>query len=297
MKYGVVKKTRKPVPLFKLLLKRRSPVGLVEAKCTNCGATLSVDNGKDAMICPYCGSAFVVEKAIQYHKHTYSIRAEKVYINNQETITRRHRKEPDINNIGVYKNEIASKIQSNTINDIEKHIADGLFKRIKKILVNRTRSGYNYIEGCTKYHYYSHYTDVDLFAEFSDIEAYFSDNHVDGVYGTESGAPGVRGFYSLAYEPSPNIERIDASSEKYIFKKMFEDDPSLYYKVELNKIKNYLSENLFGFGCKQVAIRIERKDTYTKSYFKRGFLGREKKIVEEKKREIPLIKMYMKLAW
>lgn len=36
----------------------------VEAKCTNCGHTLKVDNSKDAAICEFCGSAFIVEKAI-----------------------------------------------------------------------------------------------------------------------------------------------------------------------------------------------------------------------------------------
>ena len=38
---------------------------LVKAQCTNCGAALDVDNQKDAAICPFCGTAYVVEKAIQ----------------------------------------------------------------------------------------------------------------------------------------------------------------------------------------------------------------------------------------
>lgn len=38
---------------------------LTDAKCTNCGAPLKVDSSKDAAICRYCGSAFIVEKAIQ----------------------------------------------------------------------------------------------------------------------------------------------------------------------------------------------------------------------------------------
>lgn len=37
---------------------------IIPAKCTNCGASLEVDNTKDAAICPHCGSAFIVEKAI-----------------------------------------------------------------------------------------------------------------------------------------------------------------------------------------------------------------------------------------
>lgn len=38
---------------------------LVNAKCTNCGAPLQVDNKQEAAVCQYCGSAFIVEKAIQ----------------------------------------------------------------------------------------------------------------------------------------------------------------------------------------------------------------------------------------
>ena len=37
---------------------------LVNAKCTNCGANLNVDSSKEAAVCEYCGSAFIVEKAI-----------------------------------------------------------------------------------------------------------------------------------------------------------------------------------------------------------------------------------------
>lgn len=37
---------------------------LVQAKCTNCGANLEVDSTKEAAVCQYCNSAFIVEKAI-----------------------------------------------------------------------------------------------------------------------------------------------------------------------------------------------------------------------------------------
>lgn len=37
---------------------------LVNAKCTNCGASLKVDSNKDAAICEHCGSAYIVEKAV-----------------------------------------------------------------------------------------------------------------------------------------------------------------------------------------------------------------------------------------
>ena len=37
---------------------------LVAAKCTSCGAALTVDNSKEAAICEFCGTPFIVEKAI-----------------------------------------------------------------------------------------------------------------------------------------------------------------------------------------------------------------------------------------
>ena len=40
---------------------------LVAAKCLNCGGELQIDSGRDAAICPYCGTPFVVEKAINYY--------------------------------------------------------------------------------------------------------------------------------------------------------------------------------------------------------------------------------------
>lgn len=38
---------------------------LVKAQCTNCGANLEISSEKDAAICPYCNTAYIVEKAIQ----------------------------------------------------------------------------------------------------------------------------------------------------------------------------------------------------------------------------------------
>ncbi len=39
-------------------------MGLIPAKCTNCGANIQVDESKDAGICEACGTAFITEKAI-----------------------------------------------------------------------------------------------------------------------------------------------------------------------------------------------------------------------------------------
>lgn len=52
----------------------------VDAKCTNCGAVIKVDNTKDALICQYCGSAFIVEKAINNYNVTNNINAKVVNI-------------------------------------------------------------------------------------------------------------------------------------------------------------------------------------------------------------------------
>lgn len=40
-------------------------MSLINAICTNCGAQLKVESNKEAAICEYCGSAFIVEKAIK----------------------------------------------------------------------------------------------------------------------------------------------------------------------------------------------------------------------------------------
>lgn len=46
---------------------------LVSAKCTNCGSNLAVENTKDAAVCEFCGSAFIVEKAINNYNITNNV--------------------------------------------------------------------------------------------------------------------------------------------------------------------------------------------------------------------------------
>ncbi len=43
---------------------------LVAAKCTNCGAALTVDPGQQAAVCSYCGMPYIVEKAIRNYTVT-----------------------------------------------------------------------------------------------------------------------------------------------------------------------------------------------------------------------------------
>lgn len=43
---------------------------LVPAKCTQCGANITVDDSKDAAICEFCGTAFITEKVINNYNVT-----------------------------------------------------------------------------------------------------------------------------------------------------------------------------------------------------------------------------------
>ena len=60
-------------------------MSLVNCKCTNCGSNLSVDDNKDAAICEYCGSAFIVEKAVNNYIISNNISADVVNIYSSET--------------------------------------------------------------------------------------------------------------------------------------------------------------------------------------------------------------------
>ena len=55
-------------------------MGFVAAICTACGATLQVDSTHDAAICKYCGTPFIVEKAINNYNVTNHIHADSVNV-------------------------------------------------------------------------------------------------------------------------------------------------------------------------------------------------------------------------
>ena len=42
-------------------------VRFVPAICSHCGGSLDVDPSQEAAVCPYCGTAFIVEKAINHY--------------------------------------------------------------------------------------------------------------------------------------------------------------------------------------------------------------------------------------
>ena len=54
---------------------------LVNAKCTNCGGVLQVDDSKEAAICPFCESAYIVEKAINNYNITNNLNVSNSVVN------------------------------------------------------------------------------------------------------------------------------------------------------------------------------------------------------------------------
>ena len=52
------------------------------AICTNCGATLSVDENLESGTCEYCGTKYITEKAITQFNNTYNIQNNTTTINN-----------------------------------------------------------------------------------------------------------------------------------------------------------------------------------------------------------------------
>ena len=55
-------------------------MAFVQAKCTNCGGVLAVDNSQDAAVCPFCNTPYVVEKAINNYNITNNIQANVVNV-------------------------------------------------------------------------------------------------------------------------------------------------------------------------------------------------------------------------
>ena len=85
-------------------------MNLVQAKCTNCGAVLEVDSKKDAAICPFCGSAYIVERAVAnfYGNNTTHIVADTVNIINNEV----YKSEASVNPRAIgTNNQLINKIQ------------------------------------------------------------------------------------------------------------------------------------------------------------------------------------------
>lgn len=76
---------------------------LTKAQCTNCGANLEVDSSKEAAVCPFCGTAYIVEKAINNY-NVKNINAQSVYImsDNEAEIDRQFKNAETLLSAGYY---------------------------------------------------------------------------------------------------------------------------------------------------------------------------------------------------
>ncbi|MBE6128130.1 MAG: hypothetical protein E7185_02530 [Erysipelotrichaceae bacterium] len=52
-------------------INKERKTNLVPAVCTQCGGSLEVDPTTDAAVCPFCGTPFIVEKAINQYNTTH----------------------------------------------------------------------------------------------------------------------------------------------------------------------------------------------------------------------------------
>ena len=58
---------------------------LIRAQCPNCGAALDVDKEKEAAVCPFCNTPYIVEKAIQNITNNNKFYINNATFNNQES--------------------------------------------------------------------------------------------------------------------------------------------------------------------------------------------------------------------
>lgn len=58
---------------------------LVKAQCPNCNGNLEVDNSLEAAVCPFCGTPYIVEKAIQNITHNTNYYIENAVLGGEES--------------------------------------------------------------------------------------------------------------------------------------------------------------------------------------------------------------------
>ena len=84
-------------------------MNMVNGKCPNCGASITLDKDKDAGICEYCGTAFVTEKAVINYG---------TYINKQENNTY-HKKQDNEYSVELKKLEMEKEKRNDKFCDDE----------------------------------------------------------------------------------------------------------------------------------------------------------------------------------
>ncbi|MBQ9228872.1 MAG: leucine-rich repeat domain-containing protein [Eubacterium sp.] len=99
----------------------------VQAKCTNCGGVLAVDDNLDAALCPFCNTPYIVEKAINNYNITNNIN-----IGSGANVNIYGAAEKDFEIVGgvlkAYKGESVNVVIPDTV----KRIADEAFTTFNK---------------------------------------------------------------------------------------------------------------------------------------------------------------------
>ena len=112
----------------------RSKVSFVQAKCTNCGGILAVDDSLEAAVCPFCNTPYVVEKAI----HNYYI-TNNISVGSGANVNIYGAAEKDFEIVGgelkAYKGESVDVVIPNTV----KRIADKAFTHFEGGWFSNTR--------------------------------------------------------------------------------------------------------------------------------------------------------------
>lgn len=102
---------------------------LIKGKCPECGGILEVDKTKDAMICPFCGTPYIVDKAISnYMIGTINVAQggkANITINNTNTTIKHFRngliKHTDIEKTKYSPNGKIIKRETSSVNETKTH--------------------------------------------------------------------------------------------------------------------------------------------------------------------------------
>ena len=81
---------------------------MVNAKCTNCGAAIRVDERNEAGVCPYCKSAYITEKAIKNVNNTTN--------NSAQVINNYYNTAPSIEQSSKIQKEVGKTIEKDGYN-------------------------------------------------------------------------------------------------------------------------------------------------------------------------------------
>ena len=85
---------------------------LVPAKCPECGGNVVVDSGKDAWICDFCKTPFIVETAINnyntYNQNTYNIENAEIHVTEKSD-------EEHLNSAEIFLTKIGNKNEARRI--------------------------------------------------------------------------------------------------------------------------------------------------------------------------------------